>query len=138
MKDKKHDKKEDKKKRKKSGDGDSNDEDSDASSDRSGGDGGDDGSDEASSSGEVKAPEELRTVFVRNLLFETTESSLSAKLSEFGKVEMCKIVVNKDTKLSKGCGFVRFTTKEAADEVLEMSERGRQHDANTAVRTPSL
>lgn len=59
-----------------------------------------------------------KTVFIRNLSFETDEADLSAALSRFGKVVSCKIVKNPTTGLGKGTAFVQFASLEAAKKAL--------------------
>ncbi|AXY03581.1 RNA recognition motif domain-containing protein [Vibrio alfacsensis] len=45
-------------------------------------------------------------LLVRNLARETTEQDLRALFSNYGKVELCTLVLDQETGLSKGFGFV--------------------------------
>ncbi len=51
------------------------------------------------------------TVFVRNLLFETTEDQLLERFKEFGPIKFAKIVMDKEKGYSRGSGFVQFRNK---------------------------
>ncbi|KAF0700061.1 Aste57867_9402 [Aphanomyces stellatus] len=60
-----------------------------------------------------------RTVFIRNLSFQTTEEALAeAFTTEFGPVEYARVVMDRGSGLSKGVAFVRFRTKDAADAAI--------------------
>ncbi|XP_074534718.1 RNA-binding protein 28 [Halichoeres trimaculatus] len=61
---------------------------------------------------------EGRTVFIRNLSFDTDEEGLEEVLLRFGELNYIKIVLHPDTDHSKGCGFAQFKTKEAADKCI--------------------
>ena len=47
-------------------------------------------------------------LIARNLSRETTEAELTALFAEFGLVESCTLVMDKDTGKSKGFGFVEM------------------------------
>ena len=47
--------------------------------------------------------------------FDTDEDDLHDMFSEYGDISYCKIVVNQQTGLSKGTGFIQFKTNEAAE-----------------------
>ena len=64
-----------------------------------------------------------KTLFVRNLAFTSTEESLKERFKEFGELEYVKIVVSRETKLSKGCAFVRFKKRESVEEILRKYEK---------------
>ncbi|EXJ88301.1 hypothetical protein A1O1_05231 [Capronia coronata CBS 617.96] len=58
------------------------------------------------------------TLYIGNLFFDVTETDLVKEFARFGTVTRCKIV--RDTRgLSKGFGYVDFSTQEAADAALE-------------------
>ncbi|XP_076078226.1 RNA-binding protein 28-like [Mytilus galloprovincialis] len=63
-----------------------------------------------------------RTLFLRNLSYDTGKETLSEVMSEFGRVNYCLIVTDPKTEHSKGSGFVRFQTSEAADACLQKSD----------------
>jgi RNA recognition motif-containing protein len=47
-------------------------------------------------------------IIARNLSRETTEAELTALFAEFGLVESCTLVLDKETGKSKGFGFVEM------------------------------
>ncbi|GAC16223.1 RNA recognition motif domain-containing protein [Aliiglaciecola lipolytica] len=47
-------------------------------------------------------------ILVRNLDRTTSEDELKALFEEFGMVESCNVVFDKDTNTSKGFGFVEM------------------------------
>ncbi|KAM4553583.1 RNA-binding protein 28 [Fundulus diaphanus] len=62
--------------------------------------------------------QEGRTVFIRNLSFDTDEEGLEEVLLQFGELKYVKIVLHPDTQHSKGLAFAQFQTKEAADTCI--------------------
>lgn len=64
----------------------------------------------------LSSSEELaRTVFVRNLLFETKPHVLWQEMErQFGKVEQAVLVRDRVTQMPKGTAFVRFASVDAA------------------------
>lgn len=60
-----------------------------------------------------------RKLYVGNLSFDVTEDDLSAKISEFGKVESVKIITDRDTGRSKGFGFVEMGTDSEAHAAID-------------------
>ncbi|KAG2237840.1 hypothetical protein INT48_002141 [Thamnidium elegans] len=73
------------------------------------------------------------TLFIRNLLFESTEEDLKELFKQWGSVLYAKITRDPVTKLSRGTGFVCMRKKEDVDEILEAAERLRtisQKDEN--------
>ncbi|KAG1177119.1 hypothetical protein G6F70_002918 [Rhizopus microsporus] len=68
-------------------------------------------------------PAEGRTLFIRNLLFESTEEDLKQLFQEnWGPVVYAKITRDPETKLSRGTGFVCMKKKEDADKCLEAAQ----------------
>uniref|UniRef100_UPI00398F5F3F RNA-binding protein 28 isoform X2 n=1 Tax=Pristiophorus japonicus TaxID=55135 RepID=UPI00398F5F3F len=63
-----------------------------------------------------------RTVFIRNLSFDTEEDSLGEMLEQFGDLKYVRIVMHHDTEHSKGCAFAQFVTKESAQKCVEAAE----------------
>lgn len=58
-------------------------------------------------------------LFVGNLSWNTRNESLEAAFSKFGKVLSANVVFDKETKRSKGFGFVEFENAEEAREAIE-------------------
>lgn len=47
-------------------------------------------------------------LLVRNLTRNTTEAELKALFQPFGTVQSCTLVLDKDTQISKGFGFIEM------------------------------
>ncbi|XP_059964402.1 RNA-binding protein 28 [Mesoplodon densirostris] len=62
---------------------------------------------------------EGKTVFIRNLSFDSEEEDLGELLQQFGDLKYVRIVLHPDTEHSKGCAFAQFMTQEAAQKCLE-------------------
>uniref|UniRef100_A0A8C6EC64 RNA binding motif protein 28 n=1 Tax=Moschus moschiferus TaxID=68415 RepID=A0A8C6EC64_MOSMO len=62
---------------------------------------------------------EGKTVFIRNLSFDSEEEDLGELLQQFGDLKYVRIVLHPDTEHSKGCAFAQFVTQEAAQKCLE-------------------
>ncbi|XP_074124118.1 RNA-binding protein 28 isoform X4 [Sminthopsis crassicaudata] len=61
---------------------------------------------------------EGKTVFIRNLSFDSEEEDLEEILQQFGALKYVRIVLHPDTEHSKGCAFAQFMTQEAAQACL--------------------
>ena len=70
-----------------------------------------------------KADELKRTLFIRNLHFDTPESDVLEKFKEFGAVRYVKLVKDKQGK-SRGTAFVQFFKKQGYDRALMASQSG--------------
>ncbi|XP_074049862.1 RNA-binding protein 28 isoform X2 [Macrotis lagotis] len=62
---------------------------------------------------------EGKTIFIRNLSFDSEEEDLGEILQQFGDLKYVRIVLHRDTEHSKGCAFAQFMTPEAAQACLE-------------------
>ena len=60
------------------------------------------------------------TVFVRNLLFETTEQELYTFFREFGPLRYARLVLDRFTGRSRGSAFVCFVHIKDADQCLKL------------------
>ncbi|KAG1710351.1 hypothetical protein DVH05_017355 [Phytophthora capsici] len=69
-----------------------------------------------------------RTLFIRNLSFQTSEDGLREFFQTFGAVEYARVVYEKGSGLSKGVGFVRFKSADVAAEVLKRGEQPQADD----------
>ncbi|KAK1444113.1 RNA-binding motif protein 14b like protein [Babesia gibsoni] len=75
-----------------------------------------------------------RSIFVRNLSYESTEEALRDYLSTFGDVESCRIC--KDEKgNSRGTAFVYFKNTEDVKKILSMEELALEREAEFNVET---
>ncbi|KAG7523249.1 RNA-binding protein 28 isoform X2 [Solea senegalensis] len=108
---------------------DENDDDDESNLDSDDDDDGDDDEEEEESA-QKKTPKKLlpsdvkegRTIFIRNLSFDTEEEGLEEILLRYGELNYIKIVVHPDTEHSKGCAFAQFKTKEAADKCIAAAQ----------------
>jgi len=58
-------------------------------------------------------------IFVSNISFKVRENSLRDLFSQYGVVERVKIVKDRETKRSKGYGFVEMPNDEEAKRAIE-------------------
>ena len=58
-------------------------------------------------------------ILVRNLNRDTTESEVKSLFEEFGSVESCSLVMDKETGKSKGFGFVFMTNPGEAKAAIK-------------------
>lgn len=94
--------------------------------------------DDEDTAGASTESEEGRTVFVRNIAFETSEEALLQKFTaQFGPVEYCKLVVDPITKASRGTAFIRFVSAALAEKAVKASAGLSQDDlaASSAAST---
>jgi len=86
---------------------------------------------------EVKSKTKL---FVANLPWNLRGKDLKEIFSEYGEVSYAKVILDRETKKSKGFGFVEFVNPEhAAKSVKEMNEaeiNGRTIKIDFAVERP--
>ncbi|KAI1988686.1 hypothetical protein LOZ53_003854 [Ophidiomyces ophidiicola] len=62
--------------------------------------------------------EGITNVYIRGFLPETTDEMLYAYAARFGKIDRCKAIVNLDSGLCKGFGFVQFFSFEACENCI--------------------
>ncbi|WOG88716.1 hypothetical protein DCAR_0207951 [Daucus carota subsp. sativus] len=62
---------------------------------------------------------EAGRLFVRNLPYTATEDELEEHFSKFGNVSQVHVVVDKETKRSKGYAYILYTLPESANRALE-------------------
>ena len=60
-----------------------------------------------------------RKLYIGNLPYSATESSVTEKFAESGTVESCKLISDRDTGRSKGFGFVEMATDAEARAAIE-------------------
>jgi len=63
----------------------------------------------------VKEVNEMKTIFIRNLAFDTTQEELESKFEQFGKMEFCRLVLDKVTNKPTGKAFIKFIEKSSAE-----------------------
>lgn len=78
---------------------------------------------EKSRTGNPDTNEQLeRTLFLRNVSFQTTNEGLKTFFQTFGCVEYTRIVYDTNSRLSKGVGFVRFKDIEPVNYLLDRAQ----------------
>lgn len=60
------------------------------------------------------------TIFVSNIDYKITEQQLKTAFEDFGVVNSCKIVFDKETRKPKGFGFIEMDDYDAAKAVKGM------------------
>lgn len=59
-----------------------------------------------------------KKIFVGNLPFSVTDSSLESNFAEFGSVVSAKVMMDRDTGRAKGFGFVEMASAEDAQAAI--------------------
>ncbi|KAJ5690811.1 hypothetical protein N7462_005203 [Penicillium macrosclerotiorum] len=62
--------------------------------------------------------EGITNVYIRGFLPETTDDMLHAYAARFGQIERCKAIVDLDTGLCKGFGFVQYFNFESCENCI--------------------
>jgi cold-inducible RNA-binding protein len=60
-----------------------------------------------------------RRLYVGNLAWGVSDQDLKDLFSEAGKVKSSQVIVDRETKRSRGFGFVEMETDEAADAAIK-------------------
>jgi RNA recognition motif-containing protein len=60
----------------------------------------------------------VKNIFVGNLDFAATESSIRSLFEQFGNVERVNVVTDRDTGRSRGFAFVEMTDSSEADRAI--------------------
>ena len=75
-------------------------------------------------------------IYVGNLPYSVTDSSLESNFAEFGNVSSAKVMMDRETGRSKGFGFVEMASAEVAQAAITalngMSVDGRSIVVNLA------
>ena len=75
-------------------------------------------------------------IYVGNLPYSVTDSSLNSNFAEFGGVSSAKVMMDRDTGRSKGFGFVEMANADVAQAAIKalhgMSVDGRTIVVNLA------
>lgn len=72
--------------------------------------------------------EEGKTVFIKNLSFESNLDDLTELMNEFGELEYCIICVDKVTEHSKGTAFAKFKNKQDADRCVQQASNKDENE----------
>ena len=68
-----------------------------------------------------------KRLYVGNLSYSTTSATLQEMFAAFGKVESATVIEDRDTKRSKGFGFVEMTDDAAAQAAIS-GLNGKEQD----------
>ena len=74
-------------------------------------------------------------IYVGNLPYSVTEQDLADMFSKFGATKQVNLIIDKETRRSKGFAFVTFETAEAANAALALDNNevdGRKLRVNLA------
>lgn len=78
----------------------------------------------------------MKNIFVGNLDFSATESSIRALFEPFGAIERVNLVTDRDTGRSRGFAFVEMTDPAEADKAIAAlngtDQNGRALNVNEA------
>lgn len=58
-------------------------------------------------------------IFVGNISRESSDVELKKAFEECGEVTSCKIILDKETGISKGFGFIEMPNKEEAEKAIK-------------------
>ncbi|KAM7535052.1 hypothetical protein Aperf_G00000099503 [Anoplocephala perfoliata] len=73
-----------------------------------------------SSSHSSKAPTKSRKVFVGGVADTTTKEQIASYFSQFGKLEVYSLMMDRETNRHRGFGFVTFESADAAEKVCSI------------------
>ena len=62
----------------------------------------------------------VKTFYVGNIPWSTTEEELQQAFAEYGEIQACRIITERATGRSKGYGFVEVN-EEDAERILELT-----------------
>ena len=71
-------------------------------------------------------------IYVGNLSYKVRENDLQGVIEEYGAVESCKIIKDRETGKSKGFAFVEMSDDAAATKVIE-ELNGAEFDGRSMV-----
>lgn len=74
-------------------------------------------------------------IYVGNLPYSVTEQDLNEMFAKFGTIKQANLIIDRETRRSKGFAFVTFETAEAAQASLQLDNTeidGRKVRVNLA------
>ncbi|GAM25555.1 hypothetical protein SAMD00019534_087300 [Acytostelium subglobosum LB1] len=69
-----------------------------------------------------KEMDEGKTLFIRNVSFDTTQADLETKFEEFGKLKFARLVIDQVTNKPTGKAFVKYLSLDSAKKALEAAK----------------
>uniref|UniRef100_T2M3Z4 RNA-binding protein 28 n=1 Tax=Hydra vulgaris TaxID=6087 RepID=T2M3Z4_HYDVU len=79
---------------------------------------------------QLKDAKEGKTVFIRNLSYNTNEEEIEEEFEKFGEIEYCKLVVDQQTGSSRGSAFVKFKEVESAEACVKETSGENQNSVS--------
>ncbi len=70
-------------------------------------------------------------IYIGNLSYRVRENDLKGVMEEYGAVESCKIIKDRETGKSKGFGFVEMSDEAGSKVIAELN--GAELDGRTMV-----
>ena len=71
-------------------------------------------------------------IYVGNLSYKVRENDLKEVMEEYGQVDSCKLITDRDTRRSKGFAFVEMADDDAAKKAIT-ELNGAELDGRTMV-----
>ena len=71
-------------------------------------------------------------IYVGNLSYNIRENDLKEAIAEYGQVDSCKLIIDRDTRRSKGFAFVEMADDDAAKKAIA-ELNGAELDGRTMV-----
>jgi len=71
-------------------------------------------------------------IYVGNLSYKVRENDLKEVMEEYGQVDSCKLIIDRDTRRSKGFAFVEMADDDAAKKAIT-ELNGAELDGRTMV-----
>ena len=71
-------------------------------------------------------------IYVGNLSYKVRENNLKEVMEEYGQVDSCKLITDRDTRRSKGFAFVEMADDDAAKKAIA-ELNGAELDGRTMV-----
>ena len=81
---------------------------------------------------------EKRTVFVRNLSFDTNETALREAFSKFGTIKYLKLCYDRELERTRGTAFIQFESSESAHQACAESDMFEMDDRRRPTATPTI
>ncbi len=72
-------------------------------------------------------------IFVGNLSYDTRDSDLEHLFAGFGTVDSCRVIMDRDTRRSKGFGFVEMEIASEAEAAIAELDGTSLHDRTIKV-----
>jgi RNA recognition motif-containing protein len=71
-------------------------------------------------------------LFVGKLSYNTTDKSLEEQFAQYGKVVSAQVIIDRDTRQSKGFAFVEMEDQAGADKAINMLD-GKEFEGRMIV-----